>query len=130
MSMVTDFEDDKFPFRLLKCESMSAKCHSQYYFYLNLDNQMLLLDSISSVNLCLEFQIHHFVFFLYCSCLWEPLLPYLPKRVRDNLTFKETKEEGFDWKREVIKRYHKDFCRFLVLLVRTKLIQLWYQLHC
>lgn len=38
------------------------------------------------------------------SCLWEPLLPYLPKRVRDNLTFKETKEEGFDWKREVIKR--------------------------
>lgn len=41
MSIVTDFEDDKFPFRLLKCESMSAKCHSQYYFYLNLDNQML-----------------------------------------------------------------------------------------
>lgn len=64
MSIVTDFEDDKFPFRLLKCESMSAKCHSQYYFYLNLDNQTLLLDSISSVNLCLEFQIHHFFLIL------------------------------------------------------------------
>ena len=62
MTIVTDFEDDKFPLRLLKYESMSAKCHSQYYFYLNLDNQTLLLDSISSVNLCLEFQIHHFVF--------------------------------------------------------------------
>ncbi|KAJ7360632.1 F-box only protein 15 [Desmophyllum pertusum] len=38
------------------------------------------------------------------SSLWQWLLPKLPKRVRDSLTFKETKEEGFDWKSEMIKR--------------------------
>lgn len=38
------------------------------------------------------------------SSLWKPLLPKLPKQVRDSLTFEETKEEGFDWKSDIIKR--------------------------
>jgi len=38
------------------------------------------------------------------SCFWRRFLPYLPKGVRDSLTFDKTMEECFDWKSEIIKR--------------------------
>ncbi|KAL9975156.1 hypothetical protein ACROYT_G012282 [Oculina patagonica] len=54
------------------------------------------------------------------SCLWQRILPSLPKGVRDSLTFKETKEESFDWKREMIKRCVKARNEEILALQLTK----------
>ncbi|XP_048576565.1 F-box only protein 15 isoform X2 [Nematostella vectensis] len=38
------------------------------------------------------------------SCLWENIFLKVPLGVRQLFSFEETKEEGFNWKKEVIKR--------------------------
>jgi hypothetical protein len=37
--------------------------------------------------------------------LWEGIFPRFPLELRKLFSFEETREDDFDWKREIIKRY-------------------------